>query len=125
MKKHGIIKNRKGLHIKQRLSSRTPCRLLFKHKFIKVIGATYHTFFRARTSSVFAENHHTGPTQAPTVRRFEMYYSSCKSFSSNYKSVQIFRTRGPKFPNLESQTSLRHLIYLPVPCHVFFISATC
>lgn len=103
----------------------TPCRLLFKHKFIKVIEATYHTFFGARTTSVFTEKHHTEPTQAPTVRHFETYYSSCKSFSSNYKSVQIFSTRGPKFPNLESQTWLKHLIYLPVPCQVFFISATC
>lgn len=114
-------KKQKGLLIKQLLGSRRPCRLLFKHKFIKVIEATYHTFFRAWTSSVFTENHQTDPTQAPTVRHFEMYYSSCKGFSSNYKSVQIFRgTRGPKFPNLESQTSLKHLIYLPVPSSSLF-----
>lgn len=78
-------------------STTPPCCLLFKHKFIKVIEAKVHT-----THSLDTELHQSllkiTKRSRPKVWYFEMYYSSCKSFSWNYKTAQIFRaTRGLNF----------------------------
>lgn len=52
-------------------------------------------------------------TRPPAAISFEMYYSSCESFSWNYKLCITSERRGPKFPNPASQTSLKRSIYLP------------
>lgn len=97
----------------------TAC-LLFKHKFIKVIEAKVHT-----THSLSPELHQSllkiTKRSRPKHCHFEMYYSSCKSFSWNCKTAQIFRaTRGLNSPISKSQTSLPHLIYLPAPSSSLF-----
>lgn len=101
-------------------STTQPCCLLFKHKFIKVIEAKVHT-----THSLSPELHQSllkiTKRSRPKRCHFEMYYSSCKSFSWNCKTAQIFRaTRGLNSPISKSQTSLPHLIYLPAPSSSLF-----
>ncbi len=69
-------------------------------------------FFTPTTCPV--EIHKTLQAEAPTASGSEMYYFSCESFSWNYKLCITLEQLWPKFPNPESQTSLKHLIYLPM-----------
>lgn len=78
----------------------------------------FHSFLPFNTCPV--KIHKTQESETPTAISFEMYYFSCESFSWNYKLCITSEQLGPKFPNHESQTSLKHLIYLSVFSQVFF-----
>lgn len=80
----------------------------------------FHSFLPFNTCPV--KIHKTQESETPTAISFEMYYFSCESFSWNYKLCITSEQLGPKFPNHESQTSLKHLIYLSVFSQVFFSS---
>lgn len=67
-----------------------------------------------------APDYNSQSTDSATASSYEMYYFSCESFCWNYKLCITSERPGPKFPNPESQTSLRHLIYLTALGQVFF-----
>lgn len=84
----------------------------------------FHSFLPFNTCPL--KIHKTQESETPTAISFEMYYFSCESFSWNYKLCITSEQLGPKFPNHESQTSLKHLIYLSVFSQAFFFfPATC
>lgn len=87
--------------------------IIYKNLLIQYMHVIMSLSFTPATSFCPVEIHTTQRSRAATASSFEMYYCSCESFSWNCKLCITSQRLRPKFPNPESQTSLKYLIYLP------------